>query len=169
MQRIIIITGPPGSGKSTISKKLAERVDKGVAINIDDIRKMVKAGYALPWLETSESRDQRNLATKNICDIANNSIDMGFDVFIDDIILNKKLIDNYKKSLHNKINFFLLLPSKETLFKRLKDRREDDVMFDRANKLHKSFSSIKNKFDWTIIDNSSLTIEETLNKILKNN
>ena len=168
MQRVVIITGPPGAGKSAISIKLAERVSRGVAIHSDIIRTMVKAGYTLPWLETQEAKDQRKLATKNICDIAKNSIDLGFDVFIDDVLPNSNLIKDYKKNLGKDIKFFLLLPSEETLAKRLKDRGEvkNDIIFVRAKKLHEVFFAIKDKIDWTIIDNTSLTIEETENIIL---
>ncbi len=166
MQKIVLITGPPGAGKSTISNKLAESVSKGVAIDVDVIRAMVRAGYALPWLNTQETKNQRDLATKNVCDIAENSINLGFDVFINDVLSNNKLIEDYKKALGKSINFFLLLPSKETLMRRLKERKEEDIMFVRAKVLHETFSNIKDKIDWTVIDNSSLTIEETLKIIL---
>src|SRR3989338_240360 len=164
MQRIVIITGPPGSGKSTICVKLAERNLKGIVIHSDIIREMIKRGYVFPWLNTQEAKDQRKLATKNICDIAKNSLPLGFDIFIDDVLPNNNLIEDYKKALGADIKFFLLLPSEETLIKRLNARGEEkgDIIFDRAKILHESFSYIKDKIDWTVIDNSSLTIEETL-------
>ena|SRR3989344_5091639 len=165
MPKIIVITGPPGAGKTTISMKLAEKAPKGVAISADRIRKMVKGGYTLPWLKTREAKDQRRLVTNNICDITKNSTDLGFDVFIDDVLPKKDLIEDYKKSLGEDIELFLILPSEEMLIKRLREREEEEIMFVRTKELREAFFLNKDKIDWTIIDNSFLTIEETINII----
>lgn len=39
-------------------------------------------------------------------------------------------------------------------------------MFDRAKILHEIFYSNKDKINWVVIDNTSLSIEETLNTIV---
>ena len=41
MNKIYLITGPAGVGKSTISKKIAEHLDKSVLIEGDDIYHLV--------------------------------------------------------------------------------------------------------------------------------
>ena len=48
MSNLYIITGPAGSGKSTISKKLAESLDKSVLLEGDDIYHHVVGGYVSP-------------------------------------------------------------------------------------------------------------------------
>ena len=40
--QIIILTGPPGAGKSTIGKILASKIEKSAIVSSDDLRDMVK-------------------------------------------------------------------------------------------------------------------------------
>lgn len=50
MNKLYLITGPAGVGKSTISKLLAKKLDKSILIEGDDIYHMVISGYI--WLCT---------------------------------------------------------------------------------------------------------------------
>lgn len=45
MSRLYILTGPPGVGKSTISRGLAERLEKSVLLEGDDFYHQVVGGY----------------------------------------------------------------------------------------------------------------------------
>ena len=49
MAKLYIITGPAGVGKSTVSKMLAERFEKSVLIEGDEIYHQVVGGYAPAW------------------------------------------------------------------------------------------------------------------------
>ena len=167
MKKVIIITGPPGSGKSTISEKLAESFDKGVVINVDKIRHMIKGGYTNPWENNVSSQKQKMLAIKNACDLANNFSKSGFCVFIDDVITKKESLNLYEKFLGSKIDLFLLLPSKKILIERDSKRKKDEIMGKRAIELYEKFYLVKGQFDWNVIDNSSLNIEATVKEIKK--
>jgi adenylate kinase family enzyme len=163
MPKIVVITGPPASGKSTLTVKLAENSKKGVAINVDEMRHMIKGGYIAPWKKSAQAQKQKELAIKNTCLIAKNFYKTGFDIFIDDVITSKKEVNIYKKLLPTKFELFLILPKKEVLLKR--DSARTERMGKRAEELHDIFDSIKSKYNWTIIDSSNLSIEETITKI----
>ena len=51
MNKLYIITGPAGVGKSTISKIISENKNKCALIEGDEIYHFVKGGYVSPWKE----------------------------------------------------------------------------------------------------------------------
>ena len=54
--RILVVSGPPGAGKTTVSDLVADRLEHSVVIRGDDFFHSVRRGYIDPWLP--EARDQ---------------------------------------------------------------------------------------------------------------
>jgi len=50
MADLLIVTGPPGVGKSTVSRVVASTVDQSAHIPIDDFTRFVVSGWVDPWL-----------------------------------------------------------------------------------------------------------------------
>lgn len=164
---ICLITGPAGAGKSSVAKALAEKFSRSVVINVDKLRGMVIGGYVRPWPHNDEVELQLFLSVKNACYIANNFLEKGFTVFIDDVV-GRKFLEQYSTYFKEK-NFktFLLLPSLETLLSRFDERGCDEELRKRTHDLHKSFSEKKDKLNWKIINSSNQTLEETVEQIYK--
>jgi len=53
---VIVLTGAPASGKSTVAESLASRLEHAAHIQVDFLRKMVKGGYASPHHWSDEGR-----------------------------------------------------------------------------------------------------------------
>ncbi len=49
---IFLISGTPGSGKSSVARALMQRFKQGVHLPVDDLRKMVVSGIAHPVAQT---------------------------------------------------------------------------------------------------------------------
>ncbi len=164
---VCLITGPAGSGKSSVSKALADKFERSAVIEVDTLRHMIKGGYARPWPHNEEVDLQVSLSMKNACDMANNLFEKGFSVFIDDVI-GRKLLAQYSNSFKDK-NFkaFLLMPSLESLLKRFDDRGNDKELRERTIELHKRFSEKKDELNCQIINSSDQTLEETVVEIYK--
>ena len=96
---VYIISGPPGVGKSTVSKELAYSFDKSAVIEGDLIYLMIKGGLVTPWEDEGYYMD---LFWDNIISLTNNFITRGISVnlpsqswyFVTDYrISNTNLID----------------------------------------------------------------------------
>ena len=164
---ICLITGPAGSGKSSVSKALASKFERSAVIEVDKIREIIKSGLVKPFPYNDEADLQLTLSAKNACDIADNLLEKGFSVFIDDVV-GRKLLAQYSNSFKEK-NFkaFLLMPSLETLLKRFDQRGNNEELRERTIELHKSFLEKKDELNCQIINSSNQTLEETVDEIYK--
>jgi len=85
MQPIYLITGAPASGKSTVSRALAARFPRSIAICVDDLRSMVVGGVVHPGPEwPRELVEQLQLARRSVTEMAQRYQRAGFAVVIDD-------------------------------------------------------------------------------------
>lgn len=161
---ICLITGPMGVGKSSTSKVLAEKFEKSAYIKVDHIRKMIIGGYIGPGDENFYI--QEKLGIKNTCALANNYLEAGFNVFIDDVMGKEKLQQYVEFFPNRKIEAFLLLPSIEVTLERFNGRGgATEVLEKRTRHLHDQFTLLKNETNWKVIDSSNFTLEETVEKI----
>ena len=162
---IYLITGPAGVGKSTISKMIAENLEKSVLIEGDDIYHLVAGKSYMPaWKEGNHL----NFFWDNVTLLIKNALKFDYDVVFN-YILNKKDIERIKNNFSNeKIKFVVLLVDEKTILERDKLRPEDCQMRERCLILLDNMK--KAGFDKNnIIDTSNLTIDETYKIILNDN
>lgn len=161
MNKLYLITGPAGVGKSTISTSIAERLKKSALIEGDQIYHFVKGGYVNPWLEGN----QLDIFWKNSISVINNFIKDGYDVVFNYIIYKDKL-EMIKSSFPEiEIVFVVLMVDEKTIIKRDQERPLDWQMGERSLVLLKEFKDINfNKNN--ILDTSKLNIDQTIKKIL---
>ena len=59
MSRIVIVSGPPGAGKSTIARKLAECAAGPLAVHLhtDDFYVYIRKGYVDPWRPEAQAQN----------------------------------------------------------------------------------------------------------------
>ena len=57
---VVILTGPPGAGKSTVADVLARQSEMpAVHLHSDDFYdRYIKSGYVLPWLPESQKQNE---------------------------------------------------------------------------------------------------------------
>ncbi len=173
-QPIYLITGAPGSGKSTVCKALLQRHPLGLHIPVDDVRSMVVSGIAHPvprW--TPETGRQFALARRGAAQLARLYALANFAVAIDDVIPPGHDVDDIfvPELVGLALRCVLLLPSLEVALARNQQRINKDfdtsVLTYVITRLHDEFAS--HDWDhnrWQVIDSSALTVEETVDKIL---
>ena len=164
---IILISGPAGAGKSTVSRLLSKTFGKCALIEVDLIRQMIKQGNISPFAENGVGDGQLRLGVMNACSLAKNFAQAGFHVIVDDVVSETKRLDLYFEQLSGlDLRVFLLLPNEETMRKRDLQRAEGSQMKESATVLHKRFQKLlDSEKRWTVIDSSDHTAEETVQAI----
>ena len=163
MNKLFLITGPAGVGKSTISNKIAESLEKSVLIEGDDIYNFVIAGYVSPWKEGNHL----DLFWENCISVIKNSLANGYDVVFN-YILDKKQVENIRLIFENfEIKFICLMVDEKTIIKRDRLRPKDCQMGERSLILLKELEN-ENFEKQYILDSSQLTVENTYKEILNN-
>lgn len=159
--KIIIINGPTGIGKSTISRMVHKDLPLSFLLSIDEQRR-----YISHYRENRiESRDLvRNLALG----IIDNYLQTGNNIIIDAVITDIEFIEKIVRigQKHNsKIFEFILNYDKNTLIKRAKERgfREGGLLTpDKVIEFwHNIQLYIENRPDSQVLNTGNLTIEET--------
>lgn len=162
MSNLYIITGPPGVGKSTISKSLANKLNKSVLLEGDDIYHHVISGYVSPWKENNHL----DVFWKVSINTIKIYLDAGYDVVFN-YIINLDDINKFKKiSKEYNTKFVVLLSSEETLLKRDKERPEDSRMNERCLILLKEFID-ESYSEKNILYTDNLPVEVITDKIIK--
>lgn len=162
--RIFVLSGPPGAGKSTIGKFLAEKIENSAIVSTDSLRHLIMNGKAEKG--DPDWTRQLNLGAKNACLLANNFLENGFNVFLDDVICIEERMKIYTDNLVNPV-FIMLLPSRETTTKR-DLKRGEWAMKERAVYLHDKTCEFLNKEKrFVVLDSSNQTADETTEEIIR--
>ncbi len=82
---VLIVTGPPGVGKTTVARTFADRSTRSVHLESDAFFRFIRAGHVEPW--RSESRAQNEAVMGIVAAAASAYADAGYLTVIDGIVL----------------------------------------------------------------------------------
>lgn len=165
-QAIYIVSGIPGAGKTSVSGRLAERLERGVHIEADELQRWIRSGRVWPnEAPADEAERQLRLRTRNACLLADSFFEAGFSPVIDDVVIGARLGDFLEDLRNRPIRFVLLTPDIEVV------RHRD------ATRGYKQVFSIWGHLDEAMrrdtpraglwLDSSALTLEETVDQIIE--
>jgi cytidylate kinase len=167
---VLAITGPTGSGKSTISETVAKEQGDCVNIDANSVKRMVVSGFyyeeAFPDDPGRWGFTEWGLVGDSIGVLARNFLNKGYNVIINGY-MDEPAWTNIEKhvSFTHKI---LLLPRVETAIERDAGRSGDIQMGKEVvEKQHDHFSTAKAYVDFMMFDSSDLSEEETLEAVTR--
>jgi len=82
---VLIITGPPGVGKTTVAELLAAGSDRAVHLESDAFFRFIRTGYVEPWQQ--ESHDQNRAVMRIVGEAAAGYAGAGYFTVIDGIVI----------------------------------------------------------------------------------
>jgi chloramphenicol 3-O-phosphotransferase len=169
MAEVLILTGPPASGKTTVAVALAERYDRVAHIDVDVVRHFVTpTGFAKP--RSPERRHQRLLGARNGSALARNFLADRFGAIIDECFDEPDLLPVYLDELkpaNADIHVVTLLPSLEACKARDVERRNagrgSNAGWIRTD--YERFLKFGSELPGSTIDSSDLTVYETADRL----
>ena len=90
----VIVSGMPGAGKSTVTRLAARLLPRAAQVKADDLNEMILSGrvWALGQ-PADEAARQQELCERNLTSVANNFVDFGFTVLMDELVRDRAELD----------------------------------------------------------------------------
>lgn len=167
--RIVIITGSPGTGKSTVSSIAAKEscLDRSAHMHTDDFYHYLAKGAVPPHLP--QANEQNGVVIEAFLEAAKRYVRGGYEVFVDGIIgpwfLNPWL-DAAKEGYE--VHYIVLRAGKEETLKRAIGRAKlgRAANIELVETMWKQFCDL-GEYEQNVIDTTHLSVEETVLAVQK--
>ena len=158
--RIIVITGSPGTGKTTTASAVAKESDleKSVHMHTDDFYHYLSKGAIPPHLP--ESNEQNLVVIEAFLEAAKRYVRGGYDVIVDGIVGLNIVQEHYE------VHYIVLRASKEETMKRAIERSKLDreTNIELVETMWKQFSNL-GIYELNVIDTTTHSIKDTVSAV----
>lgn len=156
---VVVVTGPPGAGKSTATAQLVTLADRGVLLDGDAFFQSVKSGWIAPWLP--EANEQNGIVIDALGAAAARYARGGYVVIVDGIV-GPWFLEQFRAEVDGPLHYVVVRPSRNAAFARATARPAPMLKNPEAlTKMYEEFEAL-GVFERCVIDNSMQTLDQTV-------
>jgi chloramphenicol 3-O-phosphotransferase len=163
---IALVSGPPGAGKSTIARLVADEAEPSVHMEADEFWHFIRRGFAEPWLP--ESRWQNQVVVQAVARAAESFAAGGFAVVVD-WVLGPWHLEQFLSCLTTPglgVAYVVLRPRLDVALQRATGRPDRPLREHPVRKMHSEFADL-GAYEAHALDTSELGIEDTARLVLE--
>jgi predicted kinase len=159
---VLVVTGAPGVGKSTVAREVAERLPVCAFVEADELHRMIISGGEWPSAGSPQSLAQLELRTLQAATLAHNFSDMGIPTVIDEVLGLPVQVRILEETLAGcNVAIVGLSATSETIARRDAGRQRHTAhLYAGIERM------IRHAVETTWIDTTRLSIDETVEELL---
>ncbi len=166
--KVIVVTGPPGAGKSTISRRIADALSPSVHLHAHDFWRFIRQGAIAPYLP--EAHHQNGIVIGALAQAAFGYGGGGYQVICDGII-GPWFLDAFRRASATsatELHYLVLRPDQATTLRRVLARTAADGLTDPEpiRSLHHQFSNL-DALERHVLDSSHMDAAATTEVVLR--
>jgi predicted kinase len=141
---VLILSGPPGVGKTTVAGILAERSTRAVHLEADAFFHFIRTGHVEPW--SPESHEQNGAVMRIVAQAAVGYASAGYFTIVDGIVIPGWFLEPMRDALHeggHAVAYVVLRALPSTCAARVQSREgEPSLDADAIGQLWRSFADL---------------------------